>query len=644
MHTSSHSVTSKSASVPSIVSSQSPSSAIHTLSRSVFPEIASVPPVAPSDLSQSVFPKNANHPVPVQVLEGHENTVLCVCFCTENKVVSGSVDHTLRIWDRKTGTTQVLSGHADTVWEVDVSQDGKMVVSSSADCTVRIWDGESGEMMQVCRGHGDEVYLVKFSPDSSRIVSGSEDNTIRVWSVETGEQAFEPIKCHGRVDCVRYSPGGDRIASGSDTVHIWNAETGVGILSIRNSKVGSLAWTADGTHIIGGGRGEFTIWNSDDGEKIRTWKAHDGPGLIRGLSLSPTAPTHLATSSWDWKTTFIFDISTGKQVAALEHNQIADTIAFSPSGRHIVTACHDKKLYLWEAPAFGDPQTKPPTQPFSSLLDRPAIPLAGPSQNDGRGLDPFWDSLPNRAQEASPQPQRLLNKARNAFANIFTRRPAGAARTLPIPQGPARETVEPVEVAAGRDKTFWVIVAIPTYTTVEKILYTIIHCRKPEDPDDDLPAATGTNSSEITAGNAATTDPSEPAGDSVIRTQPQCIEMPAVRGLSGVEKTDRSPGSLQTSAGKTVMRNQRESIEMVAFPHSITQNLPASPLSNTSRPTSSQALLQHDHTPPSAITLSPIEIAMIEEYRRRQATSAFIETVADPLSGASHDRDALRSP
>ncbi|KIJ13118.1 hypothetical protein PAXINDRAFT_81724, partial [Paxillus involutus ATCC 200175] len=127
------------------------------------------------------------------VLEGHENTVLCICFCAEN-IVSGSVDHTLRIWDQKTGATQVLIGHTDTV---DVSQDGKT------------------------RGHRDEVYSVKFSPDlSGRIVSGSEYNTIRVWSL-----AFEPIECHSGVECVRYSPGGDRITSGTGTVQIWNAKT-----------------------------------------------------------------------------------------------------------------------------------------------------------------------------------------------------------------------------------------------------------------------------------------------------------------------------------------------------------------------------------------------------------------------------------
>ncbi|KAF8834776.1 WD40 repeat-like protein [Paxillus ammoniavirescens] len=415
---------------------------MHNSSHSVSPDIASVPPVI----------SNTGYPVPIEVLKGHENGVRCACFYPdENKIVSGSQDETLRIWNRKTGATQVMRGHTRWVWDVDVSLDGKMVVSGSADKTVRIWDGESGEVMHVFEGHEDEVNSVEFSRDSSRVVSGSDDHTVRVWSIETGELAFEPIECHGMVFCVRYSPSGDRIVSGGLTVQIWNGETGVGILSIRNSEVWSLAWTVDGTHLIGGGEdevGEVTIWNSVDGGRLRKWKAHDE--WIRGLSLSPTA-SHLATSSWREKTAFVFDTSTGKQVAALKHDNDVKAIAFSCSGRLIATGCGDSKIYLWEAPASEDPKTTSPARPFSSLLDRPAVPLAGPSRNDGRELDPFWDSLPNRAQlpqRASPQPQWVFSRIRNTFANVFTRTPAGTAQTNLV-----RETVEPVEVAAGRDNT-----------------------------------------------------------------------------------------------------------------------------------------------------------------------------------------------
>ncbi|KIJ06840.1 hypothetical protein PAXINDRAFT_91410, partial [Paxillus involutus ATCC 200175] len=320
-----------------------------TSSRSVSPEITSVPPVVTSDPSesQSVSSKNASHQAPLQVFEGHEDDVNCVCFyyLDENKLVTGSDDKTLRIWDRTTGAVQVLHGHTDIVRGMDVSRDGKMtVVSGSNDRTVRIWNRELGEKMHVFEGHEDSVLSMQFSADSSRVVSGSHDGTVRVWSVETGELAFEPIKCHGEVYCVRYSPSGDRIASGAKSVQIWNAETGSGIVSIRNSSVLSLAWTIDGTHVIGGCEGEVRIWNSHNGEKLRTWKVYDK--WIK-LSLSPTG-THVATSCWNDNTAFVFDISTGEQIAAFKHNEIVQAIAYSPSGQSIATGCKDKKVYLWE--------------------------------------------------------------------------------------------------------------------------------------------------------------------------------------------------------------------------------------------------------------------------------------------------------
>ncbi|KAF9219575.1 WD40 repeat-like protein [Gyrodon lividus] len=406
-------------------------------------------------LSQSVSLEDASHRVPVRVFEDHEHGVRCVCFYPgENKLVSGSDDNTLRIWDRETEEVEVLSGHTRWVWEVDVSRDGKMVVSGSLDNTVRIWNGESGETMHVF-GHESGVYSVQFSSDSKTVVSGSYDGTVRVWSVETGELAFEPIKCHGDVWCVRFSPSGDRIAAGANSVHIWDAETGKGILSFRDSDVESLAWTPDSEHIIGGRCGKVTIWNSRTGEQLRTWEADHS-----WIKLSPSpSGIHLVTSWWTDETAFVLDVSTGEQIAALEHEAGVQGITYSPSGRFIAAACRDKKVYLWAAPDFD--QTKSSARSSSSFLDRPAIPpLAEASRNDGRGISEFWESLPNRpniathhAQQASPLHQRVLNKVGDTFSHLFTRRPAAAMQNNAV--GETAQPVQPVEVAAGRDRTVW---------------------------------------------------------------------------------------------------------------------------------------------------------------------------------------------
>jgi WD40 repeat protein len=115
-------------------------------------------------------------------------------------------------------------------------------------------------------------------------------------------------------------------------------------------------WTADGTHVIGGG-GQYHHLELTQRRTTTHLEGARRQPLITTLSLSPTG-THLATSNWGEKTAFVFDISTGEQVAAFKHSQNSNGIAYSPSGKFIATGCDDKKVYVWEAPAFEDPQTK----------------------------------------------------------------------------------------------------------------------------------------------------------------------------------------------------------------------------------------------------------------------------------------------
>ncbi|KAF8834501.1 WD40 repeat-like protein [Paxillus ammoniavirescens] len=367
---------------------------IHSSYRPVSQEVANDPLIFNmSASSQEVLSENPSRRAAVQVLVGHRNLVYCACFYPgENKLVTGSGDRTLRIWDWRTGAVvEILSGHTGEVSEVDVSRDGKMIVSGSRDSTVRIWDGESGKMMRVLKAHENPsgVVSVQFSPDGSRVVSGSCDGRVRVWLVEAGELVLEcgPGSYGGA--CVRYSPDGDRIAFAARTIQIWDANTGVLGLEFRNSDVHSLAWTADGTQIIGGRKGSVTLWNSHNGERLHTWGAvHDVNGRI-SLSLSSSA-THLATSDWGEKTAFVFDISTarGERIANLEHDQPVFGIATSPSGQLVATGCHDNKVYLWEVQvAVAHP--KSPARSLSSPIDRSA--LAGPSRSDGTGIDQPYD-------------------------------------------------------------------------------------------------------------------------------------------------------------------------------------------------------------------------------------------------------------
>ena len=141
------------------------------------------------------------------------------------RIVSGSYDDTLRIWDAESGAAlQRLTGHeGGPVTSVAFSPDGRRIVSGSWDRTLRIWDAESGAELQRLMGHEGPVDSVAFSPDGRRIVSGSWDRTLRIWDAESGAELQRLTGHQGLVLSVAFSPDGRRIVSGSDdnTLRTW---------------------------------------------------------------------------------------------------------------------------------------------------------------------------------------------------------------------------------------------------------------------------------------------------------------------------------------------------------------------------------------------------------------------------------------
>ena len=75
-------------------------------------------------------------------------------------------------------------GHEAAVNSVSFSPDGGRVVSGSNDRTVRVWDADTGEGIgNPLIGHWDFVVDAVFTPDNLRVLSGSRDGTIRAWPV-----------------------------------------------------------------------------------------------------------------------------------------------------------------------------------------------------------------------------------------------------------------------------------------------------------------------------------------------------------------------------------------------------------------------------------------------------------------------------
>ena len=78
---------------------------------------------------------------------------------------------------------QNRQGHSSDMRSVAFSPDGTKIVSGSGDNTVRIWDAIAGTLVSTLQGHSSDVTSVAFSPDGTKIVSGSYDNTVHTGDV-----------------------------------------------------------------------------------------------------------------------------------------------------------------------------------------------------------------------------------------------------------------------------------------------------------------------------------------------------------------------------------------------------------------------------------------------------------------------------
>lgn len=99
--------------------------------------------------------------------------------------------NTLGRWEAATQKRlEAIRGHAAPIWDFAISPEGVRVVTGSLDRTVRITDLATGEGRALA-GHWDEVLSVAYLPDGKSVVSGGKDGAVRLWMDDLPDSVAE---------------------------------------------------------------------------------------------------------------------------------------------------------------------------------------------------------------------------------------------------------------------------------------------------------------------------------------------------------------------------------------------------------------------------------------------------------------------
>lgn len=134
--------------------------------------------------------------------DGHRSQISCMDIDSEGKVVTGSFDKTVKVWDPNKGHLlrefrgQIGIGSEGMIYTLDVSPDNRYLAvggwmgkddESERLGDIRLFDYQTGKMIHLLKPvHQDAVFSVKFTNDSKHLISGSADGVMVRWEVERG--------------------------------------------------------------------------------------------------------------------------------------------------------------------------------------------------------------------------------------------------------------------------------------------------------------------------------------------------------------------------------------------------------------------------------------------------------------------------
>ena len=326
---------------------------------------------------------------PARRLDGHTNEVTRLAATADGKLlVSASLDRTVRVWPtdakaagkaeaildadtrkreaRRTGKKEppaapgvtvqtqtecaVLDGHAEWVYALGLSGDGKRAISGDAASRVIVWDLEAKKPLAKWTGHAWNWIVAAALSSDGRTALVSEYRykrddwdipapALKLWDAATGKVQLDILK-------VQF-PKLDPTAHTYGSAQVWRKFVGNGLISATLSPDGKLAAVVQGGETD---TGKVHLLDTATGKLVRDVSGH----LNGATDVVFTGDSKYVVSVGRDTMVRVCRVSDGKEVATAGSSrggQFKDwlsAIALSPDGRFLAASDIAGLVHVWE--------------------------------------------------------------------------------------------------------------------------------------------------------------------------------------------------------------------------------------------------------------------------------------------------------
>jgi hypothetical protein len=343
-----------------------------------------------------------------------------------------SEEGTVRVIETATGVIAASwVAHSDTIFDLALSRDGKLLATAGGDRLVKIWDMATRKETARLEGHTAQVLAVAFDEKATQIISGGADQQLKLWDVKTKERINSLGARSAAVTSLAWVQGGPAILAatdGGDAQRYTELQAHNGTQSSESAKERRLAGadsalhciaaSADGEHVFAGTQdGRLLAWNKDGKltstieVRVKTEVKSEPPSFVRDV-LPILSKAGCNAGACHAKA----DGQNGFHLTVFSYDPLSDhrEITQEARGRRIFPASPDESLLLLKAtltvPHEGGERIEKNSAAYRTILQWIRGGMVYRADNEP-SLDRLAVSPPERTCKKS-ETQQLTVKAR----------------------------------------------------------------------------------------------------------------------------------------------------------------------------------------------------------------------------------------